>query len=118
MIKKYELKFYFEFGAGGCLWASNKLALETFDSPADAVIKDLEGKVIYNPLEKLPLSKETLSEIEKLDAQYFKYLNQDDPSETIIFDKETFLVQAKNLFNKIKKDLEKDFEIIWAFDIN
>lgn len=118
MKKKYEFKFFFDFGAGGCLWPSNQLALETFDRPADAVIKDLQGKVIYNPLEQLPLSKETLSHIQKLDAQYFNYLNQDNPSETIIFDKELFLVQAKDLFNQIKKELEKDFEIIWSFDLN
>lgn len=117
-MNKYELKFFFDFGAGGCLWPSNKLALDAFDSPADAVIRDLEGNIIYSPLEKLPLSKETLSEIEKLDTQYFNYLNQDNPSETVIFDRENFLVQSKNLFNKIKKELEKDFEIIWAFDIN
>lgn len=117
MTNKYEFKYFFDFEAGGCLWPSNKETLNNFDSPADAVIIDLEGKVIYNPLEKLPLSEETFSTIKKLDEQYFNYLNQNSPTETIIFDKEAFLLQAKELFNKIQKELEQDFKIIWSFDI-
>ena len=117
MSKKYEFKFFFEFGAGGCLWPSNKKAIDEFTSPADAKILNLKGQLIYNPLEKLSLSKETLLTIEELDQKYYSYLNQEDPTETVIFEKENFLKSAKSLFKQIKKELGDEFEIIWNFDI-
>lgn len=117
MEKKYKLRFGFEFGSGGCLWSANDNTFKDFQNPIDVVIKDMNGNILYNPIEKIPLSFETLKEIEILDEKYYKYLNQDNPNDTIIVDKELFIKEAKFLFEKIKKELQDDFEIIWDFNI-
>lgn len=117
MGNKYKFKYFFDFGSGGCLWGADKETTDTFKSPADAVIKDLEGNIIYNPLDKLTISKETLEKIQKLDERYYSYLNQDSPNESFIFDKESFISSAKELFNSLQKELGEDYKLIWDFKL-
>lgn len=117
MKKKYKFRFFFDFGAGGCLWPNNETAQKDFDNPADAFIYDLNENVIYDPSDHLSLSKETFSMIEELDNKYYSYLNQDYPIDTEFKNKEEFLVSAKELYYKIVKELGDEFEVKWDFDI-
>lgn len=117
MNKIYKFKFRFEYGAGGCLWPFDKFTANKFNSPADAVVTDLNNQVLYDPLKKLPISKNTLERIEHIDKLYYSYLNQDNPMETFITDKNNFLNLGIDLFNTLKQELGENYEIIWAFDI-
>lgn len=100
MENKYRTRYFFEYG-GGCLWSDNENDWDKYGNP-------------INP-ERLPLSKETLTLIEKLEEQFQTSLNWDEPNgKSPWTDREwsQFNEQALVLFNCIKYELRDDFELI------
>lgn len=115
MKKKYKFRFFFDYGSGGCLWAGNVETASKFENPADATIYDLKGNILYNPSNFLTLSKETFLLIEELNFFYKEIIKEEftqESSSSIKKQSIEFNNKVKVLFNKIKKELGNDFEII------
>ncbi|UXN09353.1 hypothetical protein N5852_13255 [Bartonella sp. HY328] len=76
------LHFFFDFGAGGCLWNGDKTSYELFDGGTlERAEFDLDGNMRELPF--ISLSKATLLLIDELDTINYYYLNQKyqpDPS--------------------------------------
>lgn len=104
--QQYRLRFFFDYGAGGCLWADNELAKQDFGiGPVDKTIAVKTGKLLA----------ETLKMIEELDDRHADYYNKDypsDPSLWIQSECDAFNQQVDTLLNSLKKQLSPDFEII------
>jgi hypothetical protein len=104
--QKYRLRFFFDYGAGGCLWADNDLAKQDFGiGPIDKIIADKTGK----------LSPETLKLIEELDDRHADYYNKDYPLDPSLWRQsecDDFNQQVDTLVNSLKGQLSPDFEII------
>ena len=103
-MAKYVLKYWFEHG-GACLWSANDAAKEEF------------GYAIDN--ERLPISKELVSELELLENEYYGYLDWEyppDPSPWSTEQKIGFVNRANKLYMKLLSELGSDFEIINEVD--
>jgi hypothetical protein len=115
MTKKYKCRFFFDYSSGGCLWLDNIQDHDKFSNPIDARIYDLKGNLLYNPEDLLPLSKETFLLIEELDRLYLESFDRDYSQKHYHWKQsqyDDFNYKVDVLFNKIKNELEKDFEII------
>lgn len=81
-MTKGSLRFFFDCGAGGCLWAGDEATRSTLGSgPLDAAVYDLQGRVTEPP--RISLSRDAHTLISRLDQEYTSYLNpfyQPDPS--------------------------------------
>ncbi|WP_210262450.1 hypothetical protein, partial [Rhizobium indigoferae] len=68
------LRFFFDFGAGGCLWAGDDATRSKLGvGPLDATVYDLQGDVALPPRLLLPSNVHSL--INRLDQEYLSYLN-------------------------------------------
>ena len=73
-MSKGVLRFFFDYGAGGCLWAGDEATLARLDvGPVDASTFDLEGRVSVRPSLELSEVAQTLRD--RLDFQHSRYLN-------------------------------------------
>ncbi len=76
------LRFFFEYGAGGCLWAGDAKTQARLDvGPVDAIIYEVEGRVSRES--KIVISEDARRLRDWLDAAHSLYLNpyyQLDPS--------------------------------------
>ncbi len=104
--QRYKLRFFFDYGAGGCLWADNELAKQDFGfGPIDKTIAQKTGKIVA----------ETLSQIEILDRRHADYLNKDyqlDPSLWRQNECDDFNQSVDKLISLLKMQLKDEFEII------
>ena len=58
--QKYRIRFFFDYGAGDCVWANNDLAQQDFGiGPIDKIVADKTGK----------LSSDILIQIEDLELR-------------------------------------------------
>jgi hypothetical protein len=103
--KSYKLRFFFEYGAGGCLWSANKMTYDDFGlGPIDTKISNKTGLI----------SQETLDEIYELDLIHSSYLNPDYPLYPLLWrerDCETFYSRVDKLIERLKSNLINSFEI-------
>ncbi|MBA5802798.1 hypothetical protein [Rhizobium changzhiense] len=73
-MTKDKLRFFFDFGAGGCLWAGDEATQSQLGvGPLDAAVYDLQGHVVVPPRISLPSNVHSL--ISHLDQEYLGYLN-------------------------------------------
>lgn len=73
-MTKGTLRFFFDFGAGGCLWAGDEATRSKLGvGPLDAAVYDLQGHVVVPPRISLPSNVHSL--ISRLDQEYLSYLN-------------------------------------------
>jgi hypothetical protein len=99
MTKKYQIRFFFEYG-GPCLWGANEFTIDNFGYP----IKP----------EQLPLSQETVSELKKLIVWYQNSLNWSDPSGPLLWGEDEcqrFNARAEQIFSALRIELEDDFDL-------
>lgn len=103
--KKYKLRFFFDYGAGGCLWAGNDVTRDDFGSgPVDETIAKHTGKI----------STETLKEIEELDKLHEDFYNKDYPLDPSLWRQskcDEFNHRVDKLINDLKQQLSPDFDI-------
>ena len=103
--QKYRVRFFFDYGAGGCLWADNGLARQEFGfGPIDESIAD-SGKI----------SADTLELIEEIDVRHSDYYNKDYPPDPSLWRQsecEEFNRKVDTLLNSLRQQLTTDFEII------
>ena len=104
-LKKYKLRFFFDYGAGGCLWSDNDLAYQDFGfGPIDKTIAEKTGKI----------SEFTLMQIKELDELHSNYLNKDyppDPSLWRQIDCDSFNEGADKLLQSLRHQLKPNFYI-------
>jgi hypothetical protein len=95
----YKLKLMFEWG-GGTIWCDNDEARDRFD---------------VGPIEdRLPLSKETLRELERLSTKHDEALNWEYPAGPSKWAKDKideFDISAHKVLKKVKEELGSDFSI-------
>ena len=99
-MSKYKIRFFFEWG-GYCLWGANDEARNKYGSPIEP--------------SELPLSKETLENIKKMERWHHTALDWNDPggpSPWTREEHEKFGRGAKTLLEKIISELGEDYEII------
>lgn len=101
--KIYKLRFFFDYCAFSCLWAGDQLT----DKKYGCLITDFK---------KLGLSNSTIKEIKKLSKLFDTSLNWSDPGHgDEPWDKQQwndFDEQAQRLFEKISKELPKNFKLV------
>jgi hypothetical protein len=106
--QKYKLRFFFDYGAGGCLWAENDVTRQDFGfGPIDETIAERTGKI----------SADTLELIEQLDDRHADYLNKDYPPDPSLWrqsDCDDFNQKVDTLLTSLRQQLQSDFEIIEA----
>lgn len=111
----YRLRFFFDYGCGGCLWCDNEAAYKKYDvGTLDAEVYDPNGKVIQEARIKLPDS--TKQKVLALDKLYSESLNWEDPAGDSMWDKsqwDKFYSQTRELHKEISNILGDDFEIIY-----
>jgi hypothetical protein len=111
----YRLRFFFDYGCGGCLWSDNDAAYHKFNSGTlDAEIYDLHGKIIQTA--KIVLPETTRQRVLELDNLYIESLNWEDPASDSMWDKsqwDNFHKRTRELHKEISNILGDDFEIIY-----
>lgn len=111
----YRLRFFFDYGCGGCLWCDNEAAYKKYDvGTLDAEVYDPNGKVSQEARIKLPYR--TKQKVLTLDKLYSESLNWEDPSGDSMWDKsqwDNFYKQTRELHIEISNILGDDFEIIY-----
>ncbi|MFN8428507.1 MAG: hypothetical protein U0V04_00875 [Spirosomataceae bacterium] len=111
----YRLRFFFDYGCGGCLWSDNEAAYKKYDvGTLDAEIYDLYGNVSQEARIKLPDSIK--QKVLALDKLFSESLNWEDPAGDSMWDKSqwnNFHKQTRELHKEISLILGGDFEIIY-----
>jgi hypothetical protein len=111
----YRLRFFFDYGCGGCLWCDNEAAYKKYDvGTLDAEIFDLKGNILQEARIKLPAQLK--QKVEELDKLYSESLDWNDPGGESPWGQEQwdhFHEQARELYEKISQELGDDFEIIY-----
>ncbi len=99
IMKKYELRFWFEFG-GVCLWGMNEAAKNKF------------GYAI-GP-ESLPISKALIDKLDQMQDEYATFIDWDDPAKPTEWTQDhmrDFLRRADEIYEKIKIELGPEYEV-------
>jgi len=97
---KYILQFYFEHG-GYCLWEIS-----------DNAGKDY-GCALKNDM--IPISESLINELDSMNDEYATYLDWDEPQNPPLWTEEhkvDFLNRANIVYEKLKRELGSDYEII------
>jgi hypothetical protein len=103
---KYKVRFFFDYGAGGCLWADNELATKHFGfGPLDETIAEKTGKISANILKKI-------AELDTLHATYYNQNYPPDPSLWRQSDCDKFNDLVDSLLSSLMQELLPDFEIV------
>jgi hypothetical protein len=98
---RYKLRFFFDYGAGVCLWSANDAARAEFDYPIDH--------------SKLSLSPATIATIDKLLAWHDTPLNWDYPPDPGPWRQEEcdrFNAAVAALYASIVAELGEAFEVV------
>src|SRR3712207_869992 len=97
----YRLRFFFDAGAGVCLWADNYEARESFGDAVSA--------------EDLPLSPETEARVERLIAWYDESVDWDDPAGPWPWtddEQARFEAEARAVLTLLRAELGAEYEIV------
>ncbi len=99
-IKKYQMKYMFDWGSGTCLWSTNDAAIEKYDYPVD--IKDL------------PISEDLRNYLDYLIVKHDEALNWDDPADDLLWTEEQqkiFAQKALKGYERLCDELKNEYEI-------
>lgn len=111
---KGVLRFFFEYGAGGCLWSGNaETTNELGYGPVDAACYSMDGEVFVEP--SLPLSDAAIKLRDKLDFEHSGYLNPKYPPDPSLWSQtlcERFNNDVDALIKLIRVELGDDYEIL------
>ena len=104
--KKYRVRFFFDYGAGGCLWADNDRTRQDFGiGPLDRAIAERTNRI----------PTETLKLIEELDERHADYYNKDYPPDPSLWSQsecDRFNEQVDILLTALQSQLALEYEII------
>jgi hypothetical protein len=114
----YRLRFFFDYGSGGCLWSGNEAAFQAFGVGAlDADTYDAEGNIQEGAPIKLPAAiKERIA---ALDKRYAESLDGNDPGGPGLWtaaQAHAFYAEARDLCAIIGRALGDEFEVVYAME--
>lgn len=109
-----KLRFFFDPGAGGCLWAGDEVTESRFGyGPLDAAVFDVHGHIKEPP--RIPLPTHVQSLIQRLDEEYYSSLNPIYPPDPSLWTQarcDRFNTQIDRLLNVLRTELETKFVIV------
>jgi hypothetical protein len=97
----YELRYFFDYGSGICLWSSNEAARTRFGYPVR--------------LDDLALPRDIEELASKLLDRFDMSLNWDDPAGPLVWsiqDRDRFSAKSEMLLQLLRDHLGEDFHII------
>jgi hypothetical protein len=104
--KPFQVRFFFDYGAGGCLWSNNDKTYQYFGfGPIDKLIYTKIGSISFDTLEL----------INKLDHKNATYINQNNPSGQSLWTQEEcddFNNLVEILLDRLKNEIGRYFIII------
>ncbi|QCL72431.1 MULTISPECIES: hypothetical protein [Agrobacterium] len=113
-MEKGVLRFFFDYGAGGCLWAGDAATLYRLGvGPVDATLFDLKGRISKPPC--LALSQMVRSLRDQLDSEHSCYLNplyQPDPSLWSQSLCDRFNTDVERLLLLLRQEIGDNFHIV------
>ncbi|MEF0938946.1 hypothetical protein [Rhizobium sp. BR 362] len=113
-MTKGVLRFFFDYCAGGCLWAGDVATRDRLGAgPVDAAVYDLEGRESRKP--RLVLSDAARRLRDQLDTEHSGYLNplyQLDPSPWTQAVCDNFNASVDRLLAILRNELGADYEIL------
>jgi hypothetical protein len=111
----YQLRFFFDYGSGGCLWPGNDAAIQAFGfGPLDADTYDLHGQLLDAARIALPAAIK--ERIKALDHRFSASLDQHNPGGPGLWTAEqwqAFHADAMALCDSIAGILGDDFAIVY-----
>lgn len=112
-MTKGVLKFFFEYGAGGCLWAGDAATLDRLDvGPVDAESRSLDGQA--RPA-RLVLSDLARNLRDQLDFEHSGYLNPLYPPDPSLWSQnlcDRFNADVDKLLSLLRQELDEDYDIL------
>ncbi|MDM7852298.1 hypothetical protein [Pseudochrobactrum kiredjianiae] len=113
-MAKDVLRFFFDYGAGGCLWAGDTATRDRLDiGPVDAVAFDCEGRVSKPACVELSELAQSLRD--QLDFEHSCYLNPLYPPDPSLWTQalcESFNTNVDRLLAILRHEIGKDYEIL------
>lgn len=113
-MTKGVLRFFFGYGAGGCLWAGNdETRIKLGDGPVDAADYAPTGQVSRKP--KLILSVSIHQLRDQIDFQHSGYLNPLYPPDPSLWTQglcDRFNASVEALLALLHQELGEDYDII------
>lgn len=111
----YQLRFFFDYGCGGCMWSNNAAAYEKYGAGTlDAEIRDVTGNVYQQARIILPAA--TKQKVLELDKLYNESLDWEDPSGPSKWNElqwDNFYSLTKALHKEIENILGPQFDVIY-----
>jgi hypothetical protein len=96
----YELRYFFDYGSGICLWSLNEEANKKFGYPVE-----LEGLGLPSDVKNLALD---------LLRRFDRSLDWDDPASPSVWsidDRDRFNIDSQKLLQQLREHLGEDFRI-------
>jgi hypothetical protein len=111
----YQLRFFFDYGCGGCLWSDNEAAYERYGAGTlDAEILDVTGNVYQQARITLPAAtKQKVLELDKLYNESLDWGDPAGPSKWNELQWDNFYSQTKALHKEIESILGPQFDVIY-----
>jgi hypothetical protein len=100
LMTTYELRYFFDYGSGTCLWSSNEAANIRFGYPVE-----------LDDLDVPPAAKDLAFDLLR---RFDISLNWDDPASPPIWsdqDRDRFTSDSKRLLTQLSEHLGQDFRI-------
>lgn len=111
-MTKGVLRFFFEYGSGGCLWAGDAATLDRLDAgPVDAEHRSLNGRITPASLK---LSDCARNLRDRLDFEHAGYLNPLYPLEPSLWSQDLcdrFNADVDKLLGLLRQELDADYDI-------
>lgn len=111
----YRLRFFLDYGSGGCLWPDNEAAYSKYDlGPLDTPIYDMNGDIIQEA--KIELPERSRLKVLELDKLLGESLDKDNPGGPSLWGKsewDHFYNETHKLFNEIKEFMGDDFVVLY-----
>ena len=112
-MTKGVLRFFFEYGAGGCLWAGDDATRDTLGyGPVDARRRSLDEQVTAA---RFPLSIEASTLQEQLDFEHSGYLNPLYPPDPSLWSQalcDRFNARVEQLLALLKREIAETYLIV------
>lgn len=108
------LKFFFDYGAGGCLWVGDNATRSGLDvGSVDATIYDLQGQVMRHP--SVLLTNEAIALRERLNREHAEYLNPIYPPDPSLWTQakcDHFNDGVERLLMMLRNELGDEYQIL------
>lgn len=110
---KYQIRFFFDYHCGGCLWSGNESTWNDFGSGClDSPIYDKVGNIIQPPRIEFPIAtRERVIKLDELFADSLNWNNPEGPSNWKKSQWDEFFANARELYKEIADLLGQNFEL-------